>query len=1565
MKKRFTRRILFAALLAAALAASARAALERVETYPAGHFTDVAETDWFEDSVKTTYEYGVMNGKAATLFAPADTLSVAEALTLSARIHALTNEKPLSSETSGVWYEPYIRYLKENGFLREGRFDDYDRPIRRYEFAEILSAVCGRLPEINTLDAIPDVSSDLPYESAVLSLYRAGILTGNDETGTFGANTNLLRSEIAAMLSRVILADKRVAKTYPSVNAQLSAAYALIDCINGNGRKGLSNGWTYDNRFDLMNTTGAQKNFLHDESDTAFYALARRFEVQKDGKLTLEAMLDVASSDGGVYLLFEDENENAVVGLRENGGYWELFGENATLSAVAVPKDKRTPVVFRMTLDLDRKTAFCTVDEKNVGTVTLPEKALARLVIGITDKGKGTVKLNHLKLDKNYLLDEHFFVSESSVGKAPMGWDVTGDFTVEKIETEFGADVFSLRGSKATAEKKLDKTSGRLVLKTMLLLPKESDSAAFSVRSAGKDAVKIEYKNGKLACGGTDLGTYTPNVWQTLAVKADTQNKTADIYINGKKKATVACDAANFDGLLLSTDGSAVWFDDVRVSGNPEKPADYPAKPQAASSDNYEVGMNMCYLWRDSESLEGWDAVSPFAEFEPYLGYYDDGLTETADWELKQMAEHGVDFINVCWYAPQEKMTAPIKKMRYSHAALNEGYMNAENSDYVKFCIMWENSTRYVGASNLEEFKEYIWKYWKEYYFSDSRYETLDGKALLTVWSLDIFLKTFGGTEGAAQAVAFMRSELMQMGYDGLVLLFATTQIVPQSTYAAISSIGADGTYNYHWSAAGYNPSVQITGNQTNLNAARSVSSHSVPTVSIGFNDIGRNNSRDPIISVADHLTVCEEIKKLLADSKTDSWRDRTVMISTWNEYSEGTYIAPTASTGFDYLENLRTAFTSDTSDHASLDAKPTNGQKSRVSHLYPEGFAPLRRYQFEKTDAEKIAEDTESLVSVLRFDMANEKESAAWDAMFGIDGFARENGVISGSSTRADYAVYTSFADMPETADMPILHIRMKTSEKANAEIFFVTSSDGTWNNVKKMNVALGEPNEFHDYYVNMSALASYKDKLTALRLDPCTMPASFEIALIEFMQYPVKLTPTVTVNTRTLSLPFDPVKAGDDYAIVGEADAGFYSLLRVYYEWNRADGVLTLKTADKKTLVFTVGKDTVNAGGKDVPLGAAFTLRDGLPVFRIKELCELLGYTCEISPAEIKITAASEKELAYLASLKPNEWNFDSYGDDEGWLPQKSTLEVSDGKLYGTPMDSDPAVKRSVNFDASEYTHLLLGIRYSDALADQRAQLFFITETDGTYNAKKCINVRYDADGKAHKDGDMVELVFDLHSSAAFKGKITGLRLDPFSLNVPFEIDYIKCVYDETLPTTPPEESEDSSLAEDIKPTKPVEAELKGGAVPAGVDIATNGDALITLDMDPDTGNKVWRVKSTSSGETFTYFDASMQFEKGKTYEITYTIYPTEDSAGNPYRQAIIGGSLRYGDGGGTVANHTFGGNSNKASGKWFTETAEMKIDDSYVPSVQDCIRLWGKPVNGNGIGYLVAEISVKIKE
>lgn len=75
----------------------------------------------------------------------------------------------------------------------------------------------------------------------------------------------------------------------------------------------------------------------------------------------------------------------------------------------------------------------------------------------------------------------------------------------------------------------------------------------------------------------------------------------------------------------------------------------------------------------------------------------------------------------------------------------------------------------------------------------------------------------------------------------------------------------------------------------------------------------------------------------------------------------------------------------------------------------------------------------------------------------------------------------------------------------------------------------------------------------------------------------------------------------------MVGEARGkGFYSALCLFYEYSRfdGDGKLTLHTPADKTLVFRVGSDNVLVDGKEEKLGYTFTLRDGLPVFRIKKL-------------------------------------------------------------------------------------------------------------------------------------------------------------------------------------------------------------------------------------------------------------------------------------------------------------------------------------------------------------------------
>ena len=60
-------------------------------------------------------------------------------------------------------------------------------------------------------DSIPDVKSGSGYwASSVYTLYRAGILNGSDEKGSFFPDTNISRAAVAAICVRMIQSDKRV-----------------------------------------------------------------------------------------------------------------------------------------------------------------------------------------------------------------------------------------------------------------------------------------------------------------------------------------------------------------------------------------------------------------------------------------------------------------------------------------------------------------------------------------------------------------------------------------------------------------------------------------------------------------------------------------------------------------------------------------------------------------------------------------------------------------------------------------------------------------------------------------------------------------------------------------------------------------------------------------------------------------------------------------------------------------------------------------------------------------------------------------------------------------------------------------------------------------------------------------------------------------------------------------------------------------------------------------------------------------------------------------------------------
>ena len=177
-----------------------------------GRFEDVHEGDWFAQNVKTSYEYGLINGISETSFAPDRTLTVAEAVKLAASLHSIYHTGAAEFTSVTPWYAPYADYALANGILTAPR-TDYDAPATRAVFAALLAASlpADALQEINTVvdGAIRDVPEDAAYAEGVYLLYRAGVLTGSDAAGRFMPESSIRRSEAAAIVTRMAVPSLR------------------------------------------------------------------------------------------------------------------------------------------------------------------------------------------------------------------------------------------------------------------------------------------------------------------------------------------------------------------------------------------------------------------------------------------------------------------------------------------------------------------------------------------------------------------------------------------------------------------------------------------------------------------------------------------------------------------------------------------------------------------------------------------------------------------------------------------------------------------------------------------------------------------------------------------------------------------------------------------------------------------------------------------------------------------------------------------------------------------------------------------------------------------------------------------------------------------------------------------------------------------------------------------------------------------------------------------------------------------------------------------------------------
>lgn len=177
-------------------------------------FGDVKKDAWYYEDVMIAVQLGLINGKGSdSTYFPDDNLTYAEAMKLAACMHQFYMEGAVTLKNGTVkWYDTYVEYCIENGIINQEY--DYNVKATRAGYMTIFANALHdhALKAVNDVpdNSIPDVSMDESYSAAVYKLYRAGILAGSDAQHNCKPLDNIKRSEVAAILSRMMYTAKRV-----------------------------------------------------------------------------------------------------------------------------------------------------------------------------------------------------------------------------------------------------------------------------------------------------------------------------------------------------------------------------------------------------------------------------------------------------------------------------------------------------------------------------------------------------------------------------------------------------------------------------------------------------------------------------------------------------------------------------------------------------------------------------------------------------------------------------------------------------------------------------------------------------------------------------------------------------------------------------------------------------------------------------------------------------------------------------------------------------------------------------------------------------------------------------------------------------------------------------------------------------------------------------------------------------------------------------------------------------------------------------------------------------------
>ncbi|MBR5157464.1 MAG: glycoside hydrolase family 99-like domain-containing protein [Clostridia bacterium] len=824
---------------------------------------------------------------------------------------------------------------------------------------------------------------------------------------------------------------------------------------------------------------------LNDKSKLAPVKASKKLNRRTKGKVTMETAFilsyrkegfNIGLTYGGETVAEIRSGIKSIYLYTNSGAITELGVYNTTASA-----NERIGIL--MEVDIDNNAVTVSINGKTSVIANADVSGVDGVCFGTTSSAVIQTDVNFVKVYADYSINQRF-LSAGAVGSLPKNWDCTGQAEIVSSDNSSNPDIYSLSIGNSTT-----------VSTTFAKLDTYSKSYEFSFLASEGTAnmlflddeeqiYNFSCSNGIFYLNEESISSLSAGIWYNVSVRE--YGELAEIWLNGKLIKNIYCKSAEINKFkIINGNSASLVIDDILVY---TPAAQNVPDTNKAVSEEYDAGIMRCDIWREGSHV-GWDYILPYADNHPYLGFYDDGNEAVANWEIKWLAEHGINWQMHCWFLPSPYDGGAIKTPRAQ--ALENGYFYADNSEAIDFAIMWENSTNNNITADI--FKNDIVPYWVEHYLKDARYYQINGNAVISIYSPKVFLEAIrsdcqSDEEAlllAQECIDYLRQQCIALGYQGACILGCNTAL---DEIVLEKSIGFDAVHTYTWRDISNNPETQKGYLQRAVSNTKTAEMGLIPVASVGLDETPWGRASGQMLSAENFKQVLEYI-----DSDTENYYSNgektVVLLDNWNEFGEGHYIMPSGKCGFDYLDAIREVFST---EEVHQDVIPDEKEKAHLGTLYPRERKPK---PIEKIN---VPVGTEVAAS-----WSGQEIYDTWIINKQVIQTECNNGIYKAVSGGEDPAILSPKGLNIDLKNINYIKIRMKrTATDSKVNVYYRRTQDANYEESRMIYSNAGKSGQWEEIYIPVWQDENFCGTLYQLRLDCINSKGEFEIEKIELLR-------------------------------------------------------------------------------------------------------------------------------------------------------------------------------------------------------------------------------------------------------------------------------------------------------------------------------------------------------------------------------------------------------------------------------------------------------------------------------